>query len=62
MDRKGCKGEAPENALPFAVELPNEATEAAMAEARRGGLASYDSVNAFLASLNAQLRGEGRRP
>ena len=45
---------AAEKALPFAVKVPNAATEAAMAEARQGGLESYDSVDDFMASLNAQ--------
>jgi len=45
---------AAEKALPFEVKVPNAATSAAMREARKGGLASFDSVSDLLADLNAE--------
>ena len=44
---------AQEKALPFELLTPNAETIAAMKEARRGGLASFDSVDALLIDLNA---------
>ena len=45
---------AQEKALPFELHTPNAETVAAMKEARRGGLASFDSVEALLGDLNAE--------
>ena len=45
---------AHEKALPFELLTPNEETIAAMKEARRGGLASSDSVDALMNDLNAK--------
>ncbi len=45
---------AAEKALPFEVKVPNAATAAAMREARKGGLTSFDSVPDLLADLNAK--------
>ena len=44
---------AREKALPFDPLVPNAETIAAMKEARSGGLASFDSVEALMADLNA---------
>lgn len=44
---------AREKALPFEPLVPNAETIAAMKEARRGGLASFNSVDALMADLNA---------
>jgi DNA-damage-inducible protein J len=44
---------AREKALPFEPLVPNAETIAAMKEARSGGLASFDSVEALMADLNA---------
>jgi DNA-damage-inducible protein J len=44
---------AQEKALPFELHMPNAQTVAAMKEARRGGLAAFDSVEALLSDLNA---------
>ena len=44
---------AREKALPFEPLVPNAQTSAAMKEARRGGLASFTSVKALMADLNA---------
>ena len=44
---------AHDKALPFEPLVPNEATIAAMTEARAGGLPSFDSVDALMANLNA---------
>ena len=44
---------AQEKALPFELLTPKAETIAAMKEARRGGLASFDSVDALLIDLNA---------
>ena len=44
---------ARKKALPFEPLVPNAETIAAMKEARRGGLASFDSVEALMADLNA---------
>lgn len=38
--------------MPFEVKVPNAETVAAMEEARRGGLRSFDSVEELLADLN----------
>ena len=45
---------AQEKALPFELLAPNAQTVAAMKEARRGRLASFDSVEALLNDLNAR--------
>jgi DNA-damage-inducible protein J len=45
---------AREKALPFEPLVPNQATIAAMKEARGGKLASFDSVEALMADLNAK--------
>lgn len=45
---------AAEKALPFEVKVPNAATAAAMQEARKGGLRSFDSVRDLMADLNAE--------
>lgn len=44
---------AREKALPFEPLIPNEETIEAMREARSGGLAAFDSVDALMADLNA---------
>ena len=44
---------AQEKALPFELLTPNAETISAMKEARRGALASFDSVEALLNDLNA---------
>ncbi|MGB9071055.1 MAG: type II toxin-antitoxin system RelB/DinJ family antitoxin [Terriglobales bacterium] len=45
---------AAEKALPFEVKVPNAATAAAMQEARKGGLRSFDTVSDLMADLNAE--------
>jgi DNA-damage-inducible protein J len=45
---------AAEKALPFELRVPNATTAAAMREARKGGLPSFDSVSDLLADLNAE--------
>ena len=45
---------AAEKALPFEVKVPNAKTVAAMREARKGGLPSFDNVSDLLADLNAE--------
>jgi len=45
---------AREKALPFEPLAPNAETIAAMKEARRGDLASFNSVDALVADLNAE--------
>jgi DNA-damage-inducible protein J len=45
---------ATEKALPFEIKVPNAATEAAMQEARKGGLHSFDTVSGLMADLNAK--------
>ena len=45
---------AAEKALPFEVKVPNAATAAAMLEARKGGLPSFDNVSDLMADLNAE--------
>lgn len=45
---------AAEKALPFEVKVPNAATAAAMREARKGGLASFNDVRGLMADLNAE--------
>ncbi len=44
---------AHDKALPFEPLVPNAVTIAAMKEARKGGLKSFNSVAALLADLNA---------
>ena len=44
---------AREKVLPFEPLIPNAETIAAMKEARRGGLASFKSVDALMADLDA---------
>lgn len=44
---------AADKALPFDLKVPNAETIEAMAEVSRGGLASYDTVEDLMASLNA---------
>jgi DNA-damage-inducible protein J len=44
---------AREKALPFEPLVPNAATIAAMKEARRGGLATFDTVDDLMRDLNA---------
>ena len=44
---------AAEKALPFDVLVPNAETIAAMEEARRGGLPSFESIEELMADLNA---------
>ena len=44
---------AHEKALPFEPLVPNEATIAAMREARQGGLPRFDTVEGLLVDLNA---------
>jgi len=45
---------AREKALPFDPLVPNEATIAAMKEARRGGLPPFKDVEGLLADLHAK--------
>lgn len=45
---------AREHALPFDPLIPNAETVAAMKEARRGNLPSFNSVDDLLADLNAE--------
>jgi DNA-damage-inducible protein J len=45
---------AREKALPFEPLVPNAETIAAMKEARRGNLPSFDSVDDLMADLNAE--------
>jgi len=45
---------AKEKALPFEPLVPNAETIAAMKEARRGRLKSFDSVDALLEDLNEE--------
>jgi DNA-damage-inducible protein J len=45
---------ATEKALPFDVKVPNAATAAAMRDARKRGLRSFDSVSSLMADLNAE--------
>lgn len=45
---------AAEKALPFEIRVPNADTAAAMQEARRGGLASFDGVSSLMADLSAE--------
>jgi DNA-damage-inducible protein J len=45
---------AVEKALPFEVKVPNATTTEAMREARKGGLASFESVSDLIADLNAK--------
>ena len=45
---------AAEKALPFEVKVPNAKTAAAMREARKGDLPSFDSVSDLMDELNAE--------
>ena len=45
---------AKEKALPFAPLAPSAETIAAMKEARRGNLPSFDTVDDLIADLNAE--------
>ena len=45
---------AAEKALPFEIKVPNAKTVAAVREARKGGLPSFDNVSDLLADLNAE--------
>ena len=45
---------AAEKALPFEVRVPNATTVAAMREARKGDLRSFDTVSDLMADLNAE--------
>lgn len=45
---------ATEQALPFEVKVPNAATAAAMREARKGGLASFEDASGLMADLHAE--------
>jgi len=45
---------AVEKALPFEVKVPNAATGAAMQEARKGGLPSFNKVSDLMRDLNAE--------
>ncbi len=43
---------AKRQALPFRIEVPNAKTAAAMEEARRGSLPSFDRVSDLMADVN----------
>jgi DNA-damage-inducible protein J len=45
---------AVEKALPFEVRVPNATTAAAMREARKGGLASFNRVPDLMSDLKAK--------
>ena len=45
---------AVEKALPFAIKVPNATTAAAMQEARKGNLPSFNSVSDLMGDLNAE--------
>ncbi len=45
---------AREKKLPFEPLIPNAATIAAMKEARKGNLKSYDSINDLMEDLSAE--------
>ncbi|HEU0157358.1 MAG TPA: type II toxin-antitoxin system RelB/DinJ family antitoxin [Stellaceae bacterium] len=45
---------AAEKALPFAIEVPNAETRAAMAELERGAGVSFDNAAELMAELNAE--------
>ena len=45
---------AAEKALPFEVKVPNATTAAAMQEARKGRLPSFENVSELMADLNAE--------
>jgi DNA-damage-inducible protein J len=45
---------AVEKTLPFEVKVPNAATVAAMREARKGGLRSFNNVPDLISDLNAE--------
>ena len=45
---------AVEKALPFDVKVPNEASRAAIAELESGGGERFETVEDFLADLNAR--------
>lgn len=44
---------ATEKALPFEIRVPNAVTAAAMQEARKGSLPSFNTVSDLMADLNA---------
>lgn len=44
---------ATERALPFEIKVPNAATAAAMQNARKGGLPSFNTVSDLMTDLNA---------
>ena len=50
---------AQEHALPFDPLIPNAETVEAMLEARRGGLASFDSVRTLFTDLHADAEATG---
>jgi len=50
----------PDKVTPSELEIPNAATEAAMQEAREGGLPSFDSVSALIADLTSALEPSRR--
>ncbi len=45
---------AAEKALPFDVRVPNATTAAAIREARKSGLASFDNVSELMSDLHAE--------
>jgi len=45
---------AAKKALPFEVKVPNAATAAAMREAPKGSLTSFNSVSELMSDLNAE--------
>jgi DNA-damage-inducible protein J len=45
---------AQEKSLPFEVKVPNVETAAAMREARKGGLRSFNTVAELMSALNAE--------
>jgi DNA-damage-inducible protein J len=45
---------AEEKVLPFEVKAPNAVTKAAIREARKGGLPSFNKVSDLMADLNAE--------
>ena len=53
---------AAEKALPFEVKVPNAATAAAMREARKGKLSSFNSVSEPLSGLNDGLSNGEKQP
>jgi DNA-damage-inducible protein J len=45
---------AKEESLPFEVKVPNAQTAAAMREARKGALRSFNTVSELMSDLNAE--------